>query len=241
MPDFSFFGIGKAQQQLITRPHDDGTIRIYLGADGPKYLIPTVYADAAEIWWVERRLGERMGHAGNVQQWGWRFWLLMSLNIPLYFALNEHPEIGGPFLLLMFLFVFWFRRYSHTRIRQDFERQFPEAISQPGRVARNIRIISVAMPRWWQIFTAVFCIGLIIAIKAYDSIFTFLENSDSWLSVFTGMIVFVVIFLMGIWGLYGVISHTVFRRKFKRRPTKEDFAANIDWFDGLDSGTQLVS
>ena len=233
MPDFSYIGIMEAHLLFIARPHNERTSRIYLGAGGPKFLIPTTYADEAKKWWLER-----MGLVGPQPRWNWRTWFLVSFFIPVYFALYVDMRYGGPLFLLIILALAWLRRHGRSRIRQDFERKFPSAKFVSGRVARNLRIASVSMPRWCQIFLAVFGIWHTIDSKSYTEI---LEISDFWLSTVNAFIIHTVFVLFGIWGLYGVIIHTNFRRRFKRRSTKEDFTANIDWFDGLNSVEQPVN
>ena len=226
---FLLSGYIEVQRQFVARPYDQRTSRIYLGTTGPKYLIPTSEVNKAQAWWKAR---QKRGLQEATQ--GWRLWLPMIIVLPvIHYGTKEFSDFGGPVLISIFLFLFWLRRQNHARVRHDFERQFPFAMPQPGLAGRNYRMLSVSMPRWFQIGMAVMGTSIAASALANDTFSTLTDGSRGWLSVVNNLLIFTLIFLFGLWGVYATVIHTAFRRRFKRRPTVDDFAANIDWFDGV--------
>ena len=159
----------------------------------------------------------------------------------MYFVLNADLRYAGPLFLFLISTIMLLRRHGRSKSRHDFERKFPVVIFQPERVARNLKINSVLVPRWLHIFAIVFAIWMTIDAKASGSFTILLENTPHWLSTTNWLIFFTTINLLGIWGLYGVFTHTAFRRRFKRPANKKEVAENIDWFDGLDTGDPPVT
>lgn len=222
---------------FITRPIDGFSNRIYLGALGPKFIIPLAETTMAESWLQHWRNNSDQRTVKDLRFWVFLCSMIFFVSLG-YIPLGVIPFHDGSLALQRIalftigtLGLYSFFRHSHAVQSKMFQEKFPTAVRETTTIKRIYRITHIFVPRWFFVLFMSLAAGLLIQTFTNQRAFEILQNFDNADMLFRSITQSMVCILLFLWGISGMALHNSFRQRFNRAPRNEDIRENVEWFD----------